>query len=141
VIDPTARIHATADLAGDVDVGPGTAIGPRTSLGAGARIGRDGDVGGDVFIDAGVVVGDSVRIQHAAILYRGVTVAAGCIGGCDPDQRPPPGRSTPTATWPARRTSKWGSSMSRPAPRSAPGRSSSRAATSGATRWSAPGRS
>lgn len=81
MIDPTARIHASADLADDVDIGPGTTVGPRTSIGSGTRIGRDGDIGGDVFIDDGVVVGDRFRIQHGAILYRGVTVADGVYIG------------------------------------------------------------
>jgi UDP-2-acetamido-3-amino-2,3-dideoxy-glucuronate N-acetyltransferase len=81
VIDPTARIHASADLEDDVSVGPGTTIWHRTQLRTGARIGRDGVVGRDVFFDAGVILGDRVKVHNGAMLYGGVTVGDGVFIG------------------------------------------------------------
>jgi acetyltransferase-like isoleucine patch superfamily enzyme len=47
----------------------------------GAVIGNECVVGGDVYIDAGVVIGDRVKIQNGALLYRGVTVEAAVFIG------------------------------------------------------------
>jgi len=74
VIDPTARIHPSADLEPNVDVGPGTTIWHRAQVRTGARIGAQCIVGRDVFVDEGVVLGDRVKVQNAALLYHGVTV-------------------------------------------------------------------
>ena len=38
-------------------------------------------VGRDAFIDTGVVIGDRVKIQNAALLYHGVTVEDGVFIG------------------------------------------------------------
>lgn len=74
MIDPSARVHATADLESDVTVGPRTSIWHRAAIRTGARIGADCIVGRDAFIDAGVVLGDRVKVQNAALVYHGVTV-------------------------------------------------------------------
>ncbi len=74
MIDPSARVHATADLEDDVSVGPGTSIWHRAQVRAGARIGRDCVIGRDAFIDEGVSLGDRVKIQNGALVYHGVTV-------------------------------------------------------------------
>jgi UDP-2-acetamido-3-amino-2,3-dideoxy-glucuronate N-acetyltransferase len=81
VIDPSARVHATADLETGVTVGPGTSIWQRAQLRTGVRIGRDCIVGRDVFIDEDVVIGDRVKIQNAALVYHGVTVGSGVFIG------------------------------------------------------------
>jgi UDP-2-acetamido-3-amino-2,3-dideoxy-glucuronate N-acetyltransferase len=81
VIDPSARIHATADLEDDVSIGPGTIVGPGAHLRAGVRVGAGCLIGPGVFIDLGVTVGDHVRIEHAALLYRGSTVEDGVLIG------------------------------------------------------------
>ena len=74
MIDPSARVHATADLESDVVVGPRTSIWHRAAVRTGARIGADCIIGRDAFIDEGVIVGDRVKIQNAALVYHGVTV-------------------------------------------------------------------
>jgi acetyltransferase-like isoleucine patch superfamily enzyme len=74
VIDPSARVHDTAEIEGDVSVGPGTVIWNRASVRAGARVGAECVVGRDAFIDAEVSIGDRVKIQNAALVYHGVTV-------------------------------------------------------------------
>jgi UDP-2-acetamido-3-amino-2,3-dideoxy-glucuronate N-acetyltransferase len=74
VIDPSARIHASAEVEGDVDIGARTKVLNRAQIGAGATIGADCVVGRDVFIDEGVSVGDGTRIHNGALVYRGVIV-------------------------------------------------------------------
>ena len=81
MIDPSARVHATADIEPDVSVGRGTSIWHRAQLRTGATIGADCVVGRDVFIDEGVVIGDRVKIQNAALIYHGVTVEDGVFIG------------------------------------------------------------
>jgi acetyltransferase-like isoleucine patch superfamily enzyme len=81
VIDPSARVHATADLEPDVTVGPATSIWHRAQVRSGARLGSDCVVGRDVFIDEGVILGDRVKIQNGALVYQGVTAADGVFIG------------------------------------------------------------
>ncbi len=81
MIDPTARIHATAELEADVTIGAGTAVWNRAQVRSGARIGSDGVIGRDVFIDEGVTLGDRVKVQNGALIYHGVTVADGVFIG------------------------------------------------------------
>jgi len=81
VIDPSARVHASADLEADVSVGPRTSIWHRAQVRTGARIGAECVVGRDAFIDEGVEIGDRVKIQNAALVYHGVTVEDGVFIG------------------------------------------------------------
>ncbi|MEK6721627.1 MAG: DapH/DapD/GlmU-related protein [Chloroflexota bacterium] len=81
MIDPAARIHASADLEDDVSVGPGTAIWQRAQVRSGARIGSECVIGRDAFIDAAVTIGDKVKIQNGALVYQGVTVEDGVFIG------------------------------------------------------------
>jgi UDP-2-acetamido-3-amino-2,3-dideoxy-glucuronate N-acetyltransferase len=74
VIDPTAVIHASADLEPRVSIGPGARIWHRAQIRTGAHIGAATIVGRDAFIDEGVVIGDRVKIQNQALVYHGVTV-------------------------------------------------------------------
>jgi len=85
VIDPSAQIHATADLEADVSIGPGTTMWHHAQIRRGARIGRDAVIGRDVFIDEAVTLGDRVKVQNRALVYHGVTIADGVFIG--------PGRS------------------------------------------------
>ncbi len=81
MIDPSARIHPTADLESDVRVGPGSAIWHRAQIRTGARIGADCVIGRDVFVDEGVTIGDRVKVQNGALVYHGVTVEDGVFIG------------------------------------------------------------
>jgi acetyltransferase-like isoleucine patch superfamily enzyme len=81
MIDPSARVHATADVEEDVSVGPRTSIWDRAQVRRGASIGAECVVGRDAFIDEGVVIGDRVKIQNAALVYHGVTVEDGVFIG------------------------------------------------------------
>lgn len=81
MIDPTARIHASADIEAEVVIGPRTSVWHRAQIRTGARIGADCIVGRDAFIDTEVVIGDRVKIQNLALIYHGVTVEDGVFVG------------------------------------------------------------
>ena len=81
MIDPSARVHASADLEADVTVGPGTSIWHRAQLRTGARIGAECVIGRDAFIDEGVQLGNRVKVQNGALVYHGVTVEDGVFIG------------------------------------------------------------
>ncbi|MEO7664830.1 MAG: acyltransferase [Candidatus Limnocylindrales bacterium] len=81
MIDPTARIHPTADLEDGVSVGSGSSVWHRAQVRAGASIGRECVIGRDAFIDEGVAIGDRVKIQNGALVYHGVTVEDGVFIG------------------------------------------------------------
>ena len=81
MIDPTARIHPTADLESDVTVGPHTSIWHRAQVRTGARIGAECVIGRDAFIDEDVTLGNRVKIQNLALVYHGVTVEDGVFIG------------------------------------------------------------
>ena len=46
-----------------------------------ARIGRGCIIGKDVYIDAGVTIGDNVKIQNSALVYHGATLEDGVFLG------------------------------------------------------------
>jgi UDP-2-acetamido-3-amino-2,3-dideoxy-glucuronate N-acetyltransferase len=81
MIDPSARVHPSADLEDDVSVGPGTSIWHRAQVRRGARIGAQCVIGRDAFIDEDVELGDRVKIQNGALVYHGVTVEDGVFIG------------------------------------------------------------
>ena len=81
MIDPTARVHASADLEADVSVGARTSIWNRAVLRNGASVGSDCVIGRDAFIDEGVVLGDRVKVQNGALVYHGVSVGNGVFIG------------------------------------------------------------
>jgi UDP-2-acetamido-3-amino-2,3-dideoxy-glucuronate N-acetyltransferase len=81
VIDPSARVHASADLEADVRVGPGTSVWHRAQVRTGAMIGAECVIGRDAFIDEGVQLGDRVKVQNGALVYHGVTVEDGVFIG------------------------------------------------------------
>jgi UDP-2-acetamido-3-amino-2,3-dideoxy-glucuronate N-acetyltransferase len=81
VIDPTARVHASAELEADVSVGARTSVWNRAVLRHGASLGSECIVGRDAFIDEGVRIGDRVKIQNGALVYHGVSVGNGVFIG------------------------------------------------------------
>jgi acetyltransferase-like isoleucine patch superfamily enzyme len=81
VIDPTARVHASADLESDVSVGPGSSVWSHAVLRSGASVGAECVIGRDAFIDEGVRVGDRVKVQNGALVYHGAIVGNGVFIG------------------------------------------------------------
>ena len=73
-IDPSARVHATADVEDGVAIGPGTAVWDHVHVrGPGTSIGRDCIVGEKTYLAYGVAIGDRVK------LYQGVTLGAASV--------------------------------------------------------------
>lgn len=81
MIDPTARVHASAELESDVTVGPRSSVWNRAVLRSGASLGAECIIGRDAFIDEGVRLGDRVKVQNGALVYHGVTVGNGVFIG------------------------------------------------------------
>ncbi|MGD0862237.1 MAG: acyltransferase [Candidatus Limnocylindrales bacterium] len=81
MIDPTARVHPSADLESGVSVGPRTSIWHRAVLRSGASLGAECVIGRDAFIDEGVRLGDRVKVQNGALIYHGVSVGNGVFIG------------------------------------------------------------
>lgn len=81
MIDPTARVHASADVESDVSIGPRASVWNGAVLRRGASIGAECIIGRDAFIDEGVRLGDRVKVQNGALVYHGVTVGNGVFIG------------------------------------------------------------
>ncbi|HEX9044544.1 MAG TPA: DapH/DapD/GlmU-related protein [Candidatus Limnocylindrales bacterium] len=81
MIDPSARVHPSADLEADVSIGAGSSVWHRAQVRTGASIGAQCVIGRDAFIDEGVRIGDRVKIQNLALVYHGVTVEDGVFIG------------------------------------------------------------
>ena len=81
MIDPSARVHATAELEPDVSLGPDVAIWNRAQIRRGARLGAESIVARDVFIDEDVTIGARVKVQNGALIYHGVTIEDGVFIG------------------------------------------------------------
>ncbi len=81
MIDPTARVHASAELEAGVSVGPRSSVWNRAVLRSGASLGAECVIGRDAFIDEGVHLGDRVKVQNGALVYHGVTVGDGVFIG------------------------------------------------------------
>lgn len=76
-----ATVHPTAIVEDLTAVGAGTRVWHHAHVRAGARIGGDCVLGKCVYVDTEVVVGDRVKIQNHASLYRGVRVETGVFIG------------------------------------------------------------
>ena len=81
MIDPSARVHPTADLESNVEIGRGTSVWHRAQIRTAARLGAECVIGRDAFIDEGVRIGDRVKIQNQALVYHGVTIEDGVFVG------------------------------------------------------------
>jgi acetyltransferase-like isoleucine patch superfamily enzyme len=73
--------HPSSDVSRYAVLGQGTRVWNGAQIREGARIGENCTIGKDVYVDVEVVVGDNVKIQNAAQLYRGVTVEDGVFIG------------------------------------------------------------
>lgn len=78
---PGVLVHPTAEVSPEAEVAEGTRIWNDAQVCAGARIGKDCNIAKGVYIDRDVFVGDRVKIQNRASLYRGVLVEPGVFIG------------------------------------------------------------
>jgi acetyltransferase-like isoleucine patch superfamily enzyme len=74
-------IHPTADVSPDAAVGIGTRVWNEAQIREGARIGRDCILAKGVYVDAGVVVGDRVKLDNRVSLFRGARLSSGVFVG------------------------------------------------------------
>lgn len=67
-------IHTTADVSPSADIGLGTSIWNWAQVRENTKIGTDCVISKGVYIDTGVTVGNSCKIQNNASLFHGVTL-------------------------------------------------------------------
>jgi UDP-2-acetamido-3-amino-2,3-dideoxy-glucuronate N-acetyltransferase len=74
-------IHSTAEVSPKAIIGAGCRIWNQAQIREQATLGKQCIVGKDVYIDRDVVVGDYVKIQNQAQLFRGVVIESGVFIG------------------------------------------------------------
>jgi UDP-2-acetamido-3-amino-2,3-dideoxy-glucuronate N-acetyltransferase len=75
VIDPSADTHPDSSIA------PTASVWGLAQVGAGARIGEECVIGRGATIDGGVVLGDRVKVQASALVYRPAVLEDGVFIG------------------------------------------------------------
>jgi len=81
-VDPSARLHPSADVEDGVAVGPGTAVWDHVHVrGPGTSIGRDCIVGEKTYIAYGVAIGDRVKLNAFVYVPTGITIVDGVMVG------------------------------------------------------------
>ena len=75
------RIHATAEVSEQSTIGGGTSIWHQAQVREGARIGCNCIIAKGVYVDAGVILGDNVKVQNYVSIYHGVTIEDGVFCG------------------------------------------------------------
>lgn len=78
--DAGERIHASAEIAGDVALHAGAVVGPGARIGAGSEIGPNAVVGPGVVIGRDCVIGPNATVSFALIGDR-VRIMAGAVVG------------------------------------------------------------
>ncbi|WP_035074765.1 acyltransferase [Maridesulfovibrio zosterae] len=73
--------HETADVDVTAEIGDGTYIWQNVQVRKDAQIGSECIVGKGAFVDFGAVVGNRVKIQNYANIFRGVTIEDGVMVG------------------------------------------------------------
>jgi acetyltransferase-like isoleucine patch superfamily enzyme len=74
-------IHETAEVSPEAEVGEGTRVWHQAQIRERARIGANCVIGKGGYVDRDVVIGDNVKIQNHAMVYRGATLADGVFVG------------------------------------------------------------
>jgi acetyltransferase-like isoleucine patch superfamily enzyme len=100
-------VHPSAIVSADARLGAGTRVWHHAQVREGAVVGRECILGKDVYIDAGVRLGDRVKVQNGALVYHGATVEDGVFIGpravLTNDRHPraitPDGRLKDAADW------------------------------------------
>jgi UDP-2-acetamido-3-amino-2,3-dideoxy-glucuronate N-acetyltransferase len=75
------KIHPTADVSPNAEIGAGTVIWHHSQIREGAKLGANCVVSKCVYIDAGVTIGNCVKIQNYISIYHGVTIEDGVFCG------------------------------------------------------------
>jgi acetyltransferase-like isoleucine patch superfamily enzyme len=74
-------IHSTAEVSNLANLGEGCRIWNQAQIRERASLGKQCIVGKDVYIDRDVVIGDFVKIQNQAQLFRGAVIESGVFIG------------------------------------------------------------
>ena len=74
MIDPTANIHAKAEVAPESDVGPRTQVWQFAIILPGARVGADCNINCHTFVEGGAVIGDRVTLKSGVYVWDGLTL-------------------------------------------------------------------
>lgn len=106
---PDIRVHATAEVEAGARVGTGTTVWQLAHIRPGAVVGAGCTIGRGVYLDEDVVLGDRVKVQNYALVYRparvgtGVFIGPGVVLTNDPYPRAVDveGRSKDTGDWDA----------------------------------------
>jgi UDP-2-acetamido-3-amino-2,3-dideoxy-glucuronate N-acetyltransferase len=77
----SARVHPSAEVENAALVGADTVVWGLAHLRAGAAVGAGCTIGRGVFVDEDVVLGDRVKVQNHALLYRPARVGDGVFIG------------------------------------------------------------
>ena len=80
VIDPTARVAASAEVAAHVVVGAGAEIGERAVVGAGTFLGDRVRIGADTWLAPRVTLYSGVRMGARCIIHSGTVLGADGFG-------------------------------------------------------------
>lgn len=113
-------IHPTAEVDPSARLGPGTRVWHQAQIRENAVLGANCIMGKGAYIDCDVHVGDNVKIENGAFVYRGVTLEDGVFvgpGAClANDKHPraitPDGRLKTEADWQGGKTLvKYGASI------------------------------
>lgn len=81
MIEQAAMLHPSAEVASSARVGKGTSIWHRARVREGAVIGDHCILGTGTYVDCDVVIGNKVKIQNHALLYRGAKLEDGVFIG------------------------------------------------------------
>ena len=80
VVEPGARIAATASVGALAYIGAGAVIGPGVVIGSHAHIGADAVIGQDTRLAAHVTLGEACRIGARGTVHAGVVIGADGFG-------------------------------------------------------------
>lgn len=74
MIDPSAQIHALADVSPCATIGLNTRVWQFAVVLGGARIGADCNINAHTFVEDGAVLGDRVTLKCGVYVWSGVTL-------------------------------------------------------------------
>src|SRR6476620_9209208 len=81
MIENDVYIHPSADVSPRATLGAGTKVWHQAQVREGAVLGRNCILGKGAYVDFGVQIGDSVKLQNRASVYHGVTLENGVFVG------------------------------------------------------------
>lgn len=81
IVDADLRVHPSADIEEGAKVGAGTTVWQLAHIRAGAVVGVGCTIGRGVFVDEDVILGDRVKVQNYALIYRPARIGDGAFIG------------------------------------------------------------